>query len=109
MEGKYTHYRDECVFKRINATAGAEPVAIDEETQGLIAFADACHRQSGGAFDPTSGVLRRAWRFDVPRAPSREELAPLLSLIGWQRVEVRPGRVRLPQAGMELDFGGFGK
>jgi len=41
--------------------------------------------------------------------PSEAELAPLLRLIGWDRVELGEGRVRLPHAGMELDFGGFGK
>jgi thiamine biosynthesis lipoprotein len=41
--------------------------------------------------------------------PSAPELAPLLALIGWDKVQRAPGKVRLALAGMELDFGGFGK
>jgi len=109
IEAKYSRYRPESVVSRINAAAGKDAVAIDEETARLLDFADACWRQSDGAFDPTSGILRRAWRFDVARVPLEAELAPLLGLIGWDRVERDAAAIRLPQAGMELDFGGFGK
>ena len=109
IESKYSRYRPESLVSRINVAAGGAPVAIDEETARLLDFADACWRQSGGAFDPTSGILRRAWRFDTPRVPTEGELAPLLALIGWGRVERTDTTIRLPRAGMELDFGGFGK
>jgi thiamine biosynthesis lipoprotein len=109
IEAKFSRYRAESVVSRINAQAGGAPVAIDEETARLLAFADACWRQSDGLFDATSGVLRRAWRFDTPRVPTDAELAPLVALVGWDRVELDVDRVRLPRAGMEIDFGGFGK
>ncbi|HUL96859.1 MAG TPA: FAD:protein FMN transferase [Usitatibacter sp.] len=109
IEAKYSRYRADSVVSRINAAAGAAPVEIDEETHALLAYADACWRQSGGLFDATSGVLRRAWDFNGRRVPTQAELAPLLELVGWDRVELTPSSVRLPRAGMELDFGGFGK
>lgn len=109
IEAKYSRYREDSVVGRINAAAGGEPVAIDAETEALLAFADAAWRNSGGLFDPTSGILRRAWNFREARVPSDEALAPLVANIGWDRVEREPGRVRLPRHGMELDFGGFGK
>jgi len=107
IEAKYSRYRPESLLSRINASAGAEPVPIHGETRQLLYFADACFRQSGGLFDITSGVFRRAWKFDAPRVPTDEELAPLVAAIGWQRVEVSD-RVRLAK-GMEIDCGGFGK
>lgn len=109
IEAKYSRYREDSVVSRINAAAGGTPVAIDAETEALLDYADACYRQSGGAFDATSGVLRRAWRFDRAEVPGDETLAPLVALIGWDRVERTRGHVRLPERGMELDFGGFGK
>ncbi|HET7730919.1 MAG TPA: FAD:protein FMN transferase [Usitatibacter sp.] len=109
IEAKYSRYRPGSVVSRINAAAGGAEVAVDAETAALLDYADACFRQSGGAFDPTSGVLRRAWRFDTARVPSDAELAALLPLIGWGAVERSAAAVRLPRAGMELDFGGFGK
>jgi FAD:protein FMN transferase len=109
IEAKYSRYRADSIVSRINASAGEAAVPIDAETQGLLAYADACFRQSEGLFDATSGVLRRAWRFDENRVPADEELAALLILVGWEKVELGPGDVRLPAHGMELDFGGFGK
>jgi len=109
IEAKYSRYRDDGVVARINSQAGGAPVALDAETRALLAFADACFRQSSGAFDATSGVLRRAWRFDGGAVPADAELAPLLALIGWEKVELTDAGARLPLAGMELDFGGFGK
>lgn len=109
IEAKYSRYRADSVVSTINARAGGEPVAIDAETASLLAYASACHRESGGLFDATSGVLRRAWRFDQARVPTSTELDVVTPLIGWQRVELDGSSVRLPLAGMELDFGGFGK
>ncbi len=109
IEAKYSRYLAESVVSRINRAAGAAPMPIDTETRGLLTFAGACHEQSDGAFDATSGVLRRAWRFDSTHVPTDAELAPLLALIGWPRVELTADAVRLPSTGMELDFGGFGK
>jgi len=97
------------VVSRINAQAGGAPVPVDDETLQLLAYAAACHEQSDGLFDATSGVLRRAWHFDTGRVPSDEELAPLLALVDWKAVEIEGRKVRLTRPGMELDFGGFGK
>jgi len=109
IEAKYSRYRPESLLSRINAAAGGEPVAVDAETQALLDYAAACWRESGGLFDATSGVLRRAWDFAVARVPAAAEREPLLARIGWQHVEREEGSVRLALAGMELDFGGLGK
>jgi thiamine biosynthesis lipoprotein len=109
IEAKYSRYRADSVVSRINAQAGGAALPVDEETRLLLFFADACFRQSGGAFDATSGVLRRAWDFASGRVPGDDELAQLLPLIGWERVEFSGESVRLPLPGMQLDFGGFGK
>jgi thiamine biosynthesis lipoprotein len=109
IEAKYSRYRPDTVVSRINAAAGGAPVAIDAETHKLLAFADACYRNSKGAFDITSGVLRQAWDFGSGSLPSARELDRWLPLIGWDRVELSESTVRLPEPGMEIDFGGFGK
>lgn len=109
LEAKYSRYRDDSVLSRINAAAGEDWVEIDPETERMLDYAAVAWEQSGGLFDITSGILRRAWDFRSGRLPDPAEVSALLPLIGWQRVEREPGRLRLPQAGMELDFGGFGK
>ena len=111
IETKYSRYRDDSIVTRINRAAGVGTVPVDEETAALLNYADACHKQSDGLFDITSGVLRRAWDFRrvPPRLPDAAALAAATALIGWDRVEWDEHSVRLPAAGMEIDFGGVGK
>ena len=109
IEAKFSRYRSDSIVMRINAAAGQTPVECDDETWALLEFADTLYKSSGELFDITSGVLRRAWNFRDPRLPTDDELAAVRSLIGWSRVERDAHRVRLPEVGMEIDFGGFGK
>lgn len=109
IEAKYSRYRDDSVTAAINRCAGAGAFEADEETAALLDFADTLYAQSEGAFDLTSGVLRRAWNFKEPRLPDAQEVEELLPLVGWQHVEWDGRQLRLPRAGMEIDFGGLGK
>ncbi|MRW86439.1 FAD:protein FMN transferase [Pseudoduganella sp. FT26W] len=109
IEHKYSRYRPDSIVSRINAAAGGRAVAIDHETAGLFSYANALFGASDGLFDITSGVLRRAWDFRQPRVPSAAVLAPLLALVGWRQVLFSKGEAYLSTAGMEIDFGGFGK
>ena len=108
IEHKYSRYRDDNLVAAINA-GDQQWVTLDEETVRLLDFADQCWRLSDGAFDITSGVLRRAWRFDgSDQVPQPEQVHALLPLVGWDKVEREAGCIRL-QKGMELDLGGIGK
>jgi thiamine biosynthesis lipoprotein len=111
VEAKYSRYRDDSVTTRINHAAGREPVAIDAETAALLRYAVQCHRLSGGLFDVTSGVLRRVWDWKrkPPQLPVPAALAETVALVDWASVELSDDSIRLPRAGMELDFGGIGK
>lgn len=109
IETKYSRYRPDSIISRINAAAGMERVACDGETMSLMAYAAALFSASGGLFDITSGVLRRAWDFRQPKVPRAEVLQPLLALVDGHQVECGAEDVFLCKAGMEIDFGGFGK
>jgi FAD:protein FMN transferase len=111
IETKYSRYRDDSVTARINRGAGGAAVPIDAETVALLRYADRCHQLSGGRFDLTSGVLRRAWDFRAvaPRLPNASALAAARALVDWPGVEWDEHSIRLPRAGMEIDFGGIGK
>lgn len=108
VEELLSRYRDDNVIHRINHAAG-RPVVVDDETAGLLDFADHCFRLSEGRFDVTSGVLRRLWRFDGSgHVPARAAVRELLPLIGWDKVRWRRPELTLPE-GMEIDLGGLGK
>ena len=110
IESKYSRFCSGSVVSRINESAGSgNPVACDDETLWLLDYADTLFKNSDGLFDITSGVLQRVWNFKEKKIPSDEELKPILDLIGWQKVEGGKNGIYLPIAGMEIDFGGFGK
>lgn len=109
IEAKYSRYRPDSVVSIIAAQAGLDWLECDEETRTLLDIADTLFEQSGGLFDVTSGVLRRAWNFDEPRLPAAPYLEVLRQLVNWRSVQRDGSRIRMPRAGMELDFGGFGK
>ncbi|MCK5769816.1 FAD:protein FMN transferase [Algiphilus sp.] len=110
IETKYSRYREDSIVSRINAAAGSgNAIAVDDETAALLDYSATVFEQSDGRFDITSGVLRRAWDFRRQRVPAQSEVDALLPLIGWQRVEWASPHIHLSRAGMQLDFGGFGK
>lgn len=108
IEDKFSRYRDDTVVAAINASSG-RPVRVDDETAKLLDFAGVLHDLSGGRFDITSGVLRRAWSFDGTRhTPDQALIDSLLPLIGWPKVNwQKPEITLLP--GMQIDFGGIAK
>ena len=110
IETKYSRYRSDSVVSRINAAAGTHArTAVDEETADLLDFAASLNVLSDGLFDPTTGVLRTVWDFRAARVPGLDEVQAAMRLVGWRHVDWQRPHVSLGVAGMELDFGGFGK
>lgn len=109
IETKYSRYQEKSVISRINASAGKHAVEVDHETRALLGYAHECYLQSGGLFDITSGVLRRAWDFKEAQPPTQREISALLPLIDWNSVQLDDHSIYLPMEGMEIDFGGIGK
>lgn len=108
IESKFSRYRADSVVGRIHA-AGGHTLVLDEETARLLDFAEECFSLSGGLFDITSGVLRRAWRFDgSDNLPAPEKVRALLPLVGWRKAIWANPALTLP-AGMEVDLGGLAK
>ena len=54
IEQHWSRYRDDSIISRINDAAGQSAVEVDEETAGLLDYADTAYQQSGGLFDITS-------------------------------------------------------
>ena len=109
IERKYSRFLETSLVARINRAAGRTSVAVDAETLLLVEKALDLARRTGGAFDPTVGVLRRAWRWREKHVPLQSELDALLPLVDHRAVAVSHGTVMLARAGMELDLGGVGK
>lgn len=110
IEQRYSRYLDDSVLTEINLVARhGGKIAVDEETAGLLDYAFACHRKSGGLFDITSGVLRKAWDFSSENLPTQSAIDGLLPLVGLDKVSWKAPLLEFSVPGMELDFGGIGK
>ncbi len=109
IERKYSRYTADSVVSHVNQQAGVAPVACDDETWALLQYAAKLHEQSGGMFDITSGVLRQAWNFQLAVLPAQEKVTAVLAKVGWHKVLLQNQSVFLPDIGMEIDLGGFGK
>jgi thiamine biosynthesis lipoprotein len=110
LEARYSRYRDDSTLSAINrAAAAGASIEVDAETAALLDYADACHAQSGGLFDISSGVLRRVWRHMDGSLPEAAEVQRCLALVGWQHVRWAPPQLAFERAGMELDLGGIVK
>lgn len=111
FESRYSRFREDSIVSRINRSAGAGWVDVDEETERLLEIAADAHRRSEGIVDASMLPLLKVWNWkDAHRSlPDRKQVADALPLCGWDKVGRRRGSIRLPLAGMGLDFGGFGK
>jgi thiamine biosynthesis lipoprotein len=108
IEAKFSRYVAGNIVDRVNNADGAA-VEVDHETARLIDFADHVFRLSEGAFDITSGVLRKAWTFDGgSRVPEPGAVEMLLELVGWDTVVWKSPLLTL-RPGMQIDLGGIGK
>lgn len=87
---------------------GANP--ISPKTEELLRQAQALCEQTGGALDISIYPVVRAWGFTTGeyRVPGDEELAGLLPLVDYQKLQIKEGRAAL-SSGMQIDLGSVAK
>ncbi len=110
LDDKYSHYRSDNWLASLCAGSGdGHAIDVDDETANLLDFAATLHAQSGGRFDITAAPLTRLWDGRRDRIPRHHEIASAKARVGWARLEWQQPRLRVPVAGMCLDFGGVVK
>jgi FAD:protein FMN transferase len=111
FEAKFSRFRPDSIISRINAAAGREWVQVDGETEQLLDLAADLHQITDGILDATMLPLLRVWDWKTvhTKLPDKAEIEAALALTGFRKLQRKPGRVFLPESGMGLDFGGFGK
>ncbi len=111
FEERYSRYLDNSLVSTINSAAGQSWVEIDEDAERLLNVADEVFRKSDGVLDATMLPLTRVWDWKKIHAqlPDEQEIQEALRLTGWNKVQRKSGKIFLPEKGMGIDFGGFGK
>tara|TARA_Y100000588_G_scaffold154349_2_gene168478 strand:- start:4507 stop:5472 length:966 start_codon:yes stop_codon:yes gene_type:complete len=111
FEQKYTRFKEDSLVSEINRQAGKNWVELDAEAEALFDLCNQFHFITQELFDPTTLPISKIWDYKatVPRIPSQEEIEAAKRLVGWNKVEREPGRIRLTKPGMGIDLGGIGK
>lgn len=107
-------YHPESELSVANRRAGTDSATVlSPPTAEVLEAALRFARWSGGALDVTAGPLVEAWGFarHVGRIPSPAALASARARVGYGLLEWNPASraLRLPRAGMRLDFGAIAK
>lgn len=110
LEALYSRYKADSFLSEINRVAAiGGSIGVDDETACLLDYAVTCYEQSDGMFDITTGILRRAWKFDQGKLPEQSLIDGLLDMVGWHKVIWKRPVLTFSVPGMEIDFGGVVK
>ncbi len=104
-------YSDKSELSMINRSAGKKPVKVSPETLYIIKEAITVARKTGGAFDPTIGVISSLWDFNNKIRPEKEYIKKALKLVSYKSVVINEKKetVFLKKEGMMIDLGGIAK
>jgi thiamine biosynthesis lipoprotein len=98
---------------RLNASAHLQAVEVEAGLFGLLQDAVTLSRETGGAYDVTSGALSEAWGFvkGPKRVPDPAALAGARARTGWHHLQLDPARstVAFDREGIRINLGSIGK
>ena len=111
FEAKFSRFQPASMISQVNAAAGREWVRVDAEMEQLLDLAADLFNLSDGIVDATVLPLLKVWDWKTvhSKLPDPATVKAALALTGFTKLQRKPGQVFLPQPGMGLDFGGFGK
>jgi thiamine biosynthesis lipoprotein len=112
IEKRLTEFSEDSETALINKNAGKEPVEVSAETWNLLQRSIRISQLTGGAFDISSGVLKKLYRFKNEQFdfPASETINTALQKTGYKKIILLPGnRVQLEVPGMHIGFGAIGK
>ncbi len=111
FEARYSRFIPDSLIGRINAAAGEHWVETDPETDRIFQLCQELFFFTRGSFDPSALPLIQLWNWKQtpPVRPAPEAIQATRELVGWNKIQRRPGGIFLPRRGMAIDLGGIGK
>jgi len=109
----FSNYDSSSELSKINASAGLLPYKMSTAMLDLVQKSQYAYIQSKGAYDISIGPLSSLWR-NARKAklfPDSSTVLATKKLVGLNQVKInkRLGTIFLPNADMQLDFGGIAK
>ena len=113
LEAQMTVYRDDSEVSRLNASAHLGPIPVEPGLFQLLQDSLNLSRETGGAYDVTSGALSEAWGFvkGPKHVPDPAALADARARTGWHHIRLDPDRrtVAFDREGIRINLGSIGK
>ena len=113
LEDQLTIFRESSDVSFINREASAGPVRVEQSLFALLLLCRKLCRETGGAFDITSGPLSRCWGFlrRQGRIPEPDEIEEAKSFVGGDKLllDCKSRAVRFARRGVEINLGSIGK
>lgn len=113
IESHSSRFAAESDVSRINASAGASPVKVHDDTLYLVWKSIEYGKVMGGGFDITVAPIVDLWGFydQKYRIPSQAEIDSVLPLVDYSKIvaDQAAGTIFLPEKGMQIDLGGVAK
>jgi len=113
LEQQLTIFRESSEVSFINRNAASDAVEVETSLFELLLLCQQLHRETGGAFDITSGPLSRCWGFlkREGRVPVESEIEEAVSFVGSDKLILNheSQTIRFKRRGVEINFGSIGK
>jgi len=113
LEDQLTIFRENSEVSFINREAATNPVRVEQSLFSLLLLCRELCRETGGAFDITSGRLSRCWGFlrRQGRIPEPDEIEGARALIGGDKLlfDYESRAIRFARPGVEINLGSVGK
>jgi len=113
LEQQLTIFRENSEVSFINRNAASSAVHVEPSLFALLALCQELWRETGGAFDITSGPLSRCWGFlrRQGRIPEPDEIEAAKELVGSDKLllDNESGAIRFARQGVEINLGSIGK
>lgn len=91
---------------------GDSTVLVDQYFEEVFRKAQRIYKETDGVFDPTIGVLVNAWGFGPGKELDNlnsEQISELLTYVGYDKVNLKDGRVVKQQPEIYLDYNAIAK
>jgi FAD:protein FMN transferase len=113
LEDQLSIFRESSEVSFINREAAASPVCVEQSLFSLLLMCRELCRETGGAFDITSGPLSRRWGFlrRQGRIPEPDEIEEARALVGEDKLlfDCESRAIRFARPGVEINLGSVGK
>jgi FAD:protein FMN transferase len=113
LEDQLTIFRESSEVSLINREAPAGPVCVEQSLFSLLLLCRDLCRETGGAFDITSGPLSRCWGFlkRQGQIPEPGEIEEAKALVGEDKLlfDCDTRAIRFARPGVEINLGSVGK